>query len=408
MPPRRSPGDGTIYQRPDGRWVAQLEVGVPSGTRRRRTIYGRTRAEVARKLAEAQRARAAGDTTTSSVRLDAWLTYWLDQIAAPRLKPQTLRAYQSVITHYIVPSIGTVRLDKLTPAHVRRVHAHVESLGLSPTTAHHAHRVLSAALTDAVREGRVQRAVTQLVPAPRMAPPTRRALTADEATAVLRAADGDRLASLWMAALLSGARLGELLGLRWAHVNLDVGVVDLAWALQRVPWAHGCPGCGRTPARCPSRRVMIPRGMEYVQLGDSGQCLLRPKTSGSRRIVPLAAPLRQALSLRAMEAAEERTHMYDIDMDLVWCQPTGRPVDSRAAWRAWSDLLARAGVEHRTFHEARHTTATLLLEAGVPTEVISAILGHSEAVTTGRYMHVTDTLARAALDGVGQRLAIGG
>ena len=146
--------------------------------------------------------------------------------------------------------------------------------------------------------------------------------------------------------------------------------------------------------------------MEYVQLGDSGSCLLRPKTAGSRRVVPLAVPLRQALALRGLDVIEERAHMYDIDMDLVWCQENGRPMDGRRAWREWSALLARAGVRHATFHEARHTTATLLLEAGTPTEVISAILGHSEAVTTGRYMHVTDTLARAALEGVGERLAI--
>jgi hypothetical protein len=116
---RRVRGEGSIYRRADGRYSGQLDLGLHAGKRRRRTVYGRTEEEVARKLRDARREVEAGNLNTSSVTVEHWIRYWLDNIAANKLKPRTLATYRSYADRYIVPVLGRKKLDRLTPAHVR-------------------------------------------------------------------------------------------------------------------------------------------------------------------------------------------------------------------------------------------------------------------------------------------------
>jgi len=92
------------------------------------------------------------------------------------------------------------------------------------------------------------------------------------------------------------------------------------------------------------------------------------------------------------------------DMDLVFCQPNGRPIDTRTDWQDWKDLLAEAGVRDARVHDGRHTAATLLLEQGVDVRVVHQILGHSQLSQTQRYTHVTSELAKDATDRMGDAL----
>jgi hypothetical protein len=168
--PRRK-STGALYQRKDGMWCAAIELPSADGQRRRKVI-ARARKDDA--LAALNKAlddlRVAGDLPTASPTLATWLEQWFTRIASKRLKVSTRPAYRSKIDNYIVPSIGRVRLDRLSPAHISRLHDYItEDLGLSPTTALQAHRILAKALTDAEREGRVTRNVAKLVDAPRKA-----------------------------------------------------------------------------------------------------------------------------------------------------------------------------------------------------------------------------------------------
>lgn len=398
--PRRQRGEGAVYLRGDGIWTAQLDLGWRDGKRRRKTIYGKTQAAVIRKLNAAKRDLADhGDIPTAGMTVQRWMTKWLDEVVPghKHMKPSTLKDYRNKVSRYIVPSIGRTRLDKLTPAHVRTVHRHVTDQGLSTTTARQAHRVLSVALTDAMREGIVTRNVASLVTAPSKAPPGRNALSLPEAVALMRQVSTDRYGARWLAALLLGARQGELLGLEWDRCDLTAGTVDLSWQLQRVPYKHACaPPCGRRTAdRCPARVLATLPGLEYRQL-DGNICLQRPKTIGSVRLVPLPDPLVVALRTRREQYLEER-HGYATDHGLVWPRLNGRPTDGHSDWEGWRSHLAAVGIPPMVQHSARHTTATLLLALGVPQEVIMSILGHSDAVTTRGYQHIDLSMQRAAL-----------
>jgi integrase len=412
--PRRKHGEGSVYRRPNGTYAGVVELGLDTeGNRRRRTVYGKTERIVLSKMFELRRQLAEhGDIPTADMTVGKWLTYWLAEIAAKRVKPSTLASYRTAVNTYLIPTIGNKPLSKLSPANVREMHRYITTKtgrrgeALSSTTALNAHRILSAALNDAVREGRVGRNVAALVRAPSKALSGRTGLTAEQAMAVLTVAgQDDRLGSRWLAAFLLGLRQGERLGLRWSYLDLDTGMGDISWSLQRVPWAHGCGGSCRQPARaCPAKVLPVPDGMEYEQLFGN-LVLMRPKTQRSRRVVPLPEPLLLALQARHRQVQAEKP-LYDVDHDLVWCRTDGQPIHPHDDWLDWRALLDAAGVKRVTLHEARHTTATLLLEAGVDAEVVKQILGHSDILTSRSYQHVSVTLARQALAEVAGRLEL--
>lgn len=397
-------GEGSVHQRPNGTWCGQIELGLDaSGKRRRKFLYAKTEAELRKKMKVARRQRDDnGDLDTADLTLGRWLDDWLERIAAKRVKPATLRSYRTAVNHHIKPSIGKVRLSRLGATHIRKMHADItgrpskrSTRTLSTTTAHNAHRVLAAALADAVLEGRVGRNIASIVPAPSKDDSDRLGLTASSAVALLTACPDSR----WLAALLLGLRQGERLGLRWSHVDLDAGIADLAWSLTHVSYAHGCGGaCGLTPRRCPKRHLPIPAGMRHEPL-EGNLVLMAPKTRGSRRIVPLPDPLLHALRAQHDITSGRR-------FDLVWCDDDGSPIEPKQDWQDWQDALKQAGLPKVTLHEARHTCASLLLELGVDVKVIGSILGHSQVTTTRGYQHASVDLSRAALAGLAQRLEL--
>lgn len=407
----RTRGDGAVYQRPNGTWAGQVSLGRDEdGKRRRKTVYGPTKKNVQTQVRSLLRQLDEhGDLPTSDQSLAQWLTYWLDNIAVRRVKPNTFRSYKTAVERHIVPAIGRHRLSRLSVDHLDRLHAYVvDERKLSTTTAHNAHHILSVALNDAVRRNKVPRNIAGLEKAPAKAENQRRSLTYDEAMAVIRAAsDDERMGSRYLAAFLLGARQGECLGLRWQHLDLELGRVDLAWSLQRVPWRHGCdPKCRwKQAAKCPDRRLSVPPGMPHRVLTEN-LVLMRPKTTGSIRTLAMYEPLRVALLLRKAQVDAERPN-YTEDHDLVWCHPDGSPIDPRDDWAAWTALLAKAGVEHVSGHETRHTLATFMLTEGVDPTVVKDMLGHSQIVVTQGYQHVSLALQQDALGRVGHRLELG-
>jgi len=235
----RNKGEGSIYRRAqDGMWCATVELPPLDGKRRRKTLVAKTKADILGKLARTKtELERSGDIPTASQTLETWLTYWLDKVAAKRVRPSTLYTYRRQLEVQVIPVLGKTRLDKLTSAHIRRLHDHMADQGLSSTYALTTHRLLSKALTDAVREGRVGRNVATLVDAPKLGQSDGEALTVDEAITVLDYARAslesdayDPGPVLWATYLLTGIRRSELLALEWDRVS---DVIDLSWQLQQ-------------------------------------------------------------------------------------------------------------------------------------------------------------------------------
>jgi integrase len=396
----REKGTGAIFQRAqDGMWVARLELPSDGTTRRRKTIVRKSKADAIAALREAKKdLERAGDLATSSPTLEQWMNQWLDRIAAPRLKPNTLVAYRGSVTRYIAPSIGNVRLDKLTPQHVRRMHDYARD-GRSSTTALQAHRVLAKALTDAEREGRVTRNVATLVDAPAKAHAVRESLNADEArTLLLSVAEDPQQAAMWSAALLAGLRQGERLGLTRDAIDLDEGIITVSWQLQRLKWEHGCGGtCGKKRGgSCPDRTVNIPAGQEAHRI-HGGLWHLRPKSRAGWRQVPIAPLLHEVLT-RYLDDHQPG------DRGLIFTRPDGHPIDPSDDTAAWDQSLRDAGLPDVVLHSARHTTATLLHALGADEQTRMQILGHSSATVTAGYTHIANSITADYMGRLGDLL----
>lgn len=410
MTNRRSRGDGALFQRGDGMWVGRVDLGWKDGKRRSKTVYGSTKTQCQEKLKAAKAEVAKGNRLTASMTVGPWLERWLTEVlpATGRVRPQTLRNYRSYADQYLVPALGRVRLDRLEPQHVRDLHAHVRGKGLSETTVGHAHRILSTALADAMREGLVFRNVVSLVPKPAEARADVRSLSLVETQRFFAAVDGDRNASRWHMAFLMGTRQGETLGLQRSLIDLETGTLDVSWQLQRIPWAHGCanarqcdgyhPRLGAT--RCPDRRLATLPGFEYRHLRGN-LCLVRPKTAGSERLLPIPGPL-----LVSFNEHLERTAGEPNPHGLMWTTDGVAPIEAAADRKQWHSVLAAADIPDTNQHAARHTTNTLLIELGVPEDVRMMILGQSTAAANQRYSHADLEVKRRALETLGAQLRL--
>lgn len=401
---RRTYGDNALfYSETKGLWIARIDLGWNTdGKRKRWEAASKTRNGALAKLRKARsEITTTGSIPTKGSPTSAWIETWLTEIVRPKVKPGTYTDYRQTCARHITPRIGKVPIDQLTPSHVRSVYQGVLT-ATSVGNANKVHRVLRAALSDAEREGLVTRNVAKLVKTT-ASKVTRGSLTTDQAKVILAKSVDDPMHSRYIAALLTGARQGELLGLQWDRVDLDAATIDISWQLQRMNYRHGCTGKGacrsKRAASCPQRELDVPPGFEFTPL-QGAAVLTRPKSAKGIRLLPIPSVLVEALRRRRRESiATLNPH------GLVWTDAAGGPVDDRKDLAAWYVLLAALELPAVPIHSARHTTATLLMELGVDVTIIQAIMGHSQATTTQAYQHADLTMARKAMDALGESLA---
>ncbi|GGU32794.1 hypothetical protein GCM10010274_19820 [Streptomyces lavendofoliae] len=232
---KRNPnGAGTITQRKDGRFQAAVYVLQPDGTRARKFAYGKTWAECDAKRRELlDKADNGIPVPTRSAKLSEWLPYWLDNVVQPRRKLSTYDKYETHVRLHLVPGIGSKRLESLSVADVRRFLVQLEKK-TTAATAKESHRVLRTALTAACREELITRNVATLVEPPRSKARELSPWSLDETLDFLAAARRDRLYAAFVLAIAMGLRRGELIGLRWADVDLDRRVLCVRQQIQQI------------------------------------------------------------------------------------------------------------------------------------------------------------------------------
>lgn len=366
---RRGHGEGTIHHRSDGRWVATEDLGWVNGKRKRKSVYGKTRREVAEKLARIQKDKREGFPLGDDRQdMAQFLTNWLTG-AKPTIGPATWMRYEQYVRCHALPAIGSVRLTALSAQHLQELYADRLAAGLSPTTVKHLHRVISRALSQAVRQGLVARNVASLVDPPKTPRHKMQTLSSEQARVLLAAARGDRLEAVYVLALSTGMRQGEILGLRWSDVDLD------------------------------QQRLQI-RGT--LQHRDGQLVVGEPKTASSRRQVVLSTTAIDALRRHRSAQAEERLRLGEgwVDSDFVFTNQLGGPIDAgNLRSREFQPLLERAGLPKIRFHDLRHTAATLLLGEGVHPKIVSEMLGHAQvSITLDTYSHATPSMHHEAAD----------
>ena len=233
---RRGRGEGSIYQRSDGTWCGTYSAGYnANGKRIRRTVFGTTKEDVAGKMARVQSSKLDGTLTeTSKIRLSAYLERWLKDAARPTIRRTTHANYKCVIDNHINTRIGGILLQKLNPAHVQGLYAEMERASVSAHVRRMTHAVLRRALKQAVKWGLVIRNVCDAVDPPRVTKRSVTPLTADQVHKLLKTAEKDRFHALYVLAIGSGLRLGELFGLHWQHVDLKAQALNVCQALQEL------------------------------------------------------------------------------------------------------------------------------------------------------------------------------
>lgn len=375
---RRGRGEGSLWQRRDGRWEGRVQLGwSPEGRRMYRAVIAPTQAETVRRLADLRRQLAAGlPATDQRLTVAAYLMRWLDD-AGPRLRPSTLTRYKGLVRGQLVPRLGRVKLHALAPSDVARMMAAVQADGLSPRTAGHCRAVLRCALADAERDGLVGRNAARLADAPRLPVPTPVVLEPTDVWAILDAmADDPPLRRLATVAITTGLRIGEQLGLRWADLD--------------------------TERRCLTVRTTLQRTAGAYSLGE-------PKSTASRRVVPLPdAALEVLRDERKAQAAAQLAaggRWHQPIPGLVFTTATGRPCNGSGILHRFQAALAAADLSKLRWHDLRAAHGSLMLAEGADISVVSRKLGHSSVALTARhYGGVADTLQRAAADRLGLAL----
>jgi integrase len=373
---RRGNGEGTITRRKDGRWEARYYVPTVNGTKRK-TIYGKTQAEVRDKLTKALSDRIDGIVyDDENMTVGEYLDGWLKGSVKGSVRQSTYDRDTILVNNHIKPILGGLKLKKLNSAHVQSFYRDRLDAGLSASTVHKMHDILRRGLAQATKWHLVPRNVADVVKPPRPVPMEMVALSADETRRLLEAAGGDRLEALYVLAVHTGMRQGELLALRWQDVDLENAVVSV-------------------------RRTLTRSGGK-VAFGE-------PKTNKSRRSIYLTPQAVNALrthlerQLRDMEILGDRYQ----DQGLVFTTDTGAPINpSNLRQRNFAQLLKRASLPHMRFHDLRHTCATLLLSRGVHPKFVQELLGHATiAITLDTYSHVMPSMGDATAKALEDALA---
>jgi len=353
---KRANSEGSVYRRKgDGLYVATLRL--ENGTRR--AFAGRTRA-IATAKAEAAKAEIirTGSLATGRESAGAYLARWVESIRAT-VRPNTHDGYERTLRLHVIPELGHIALRRLGPADLAAAYQRMLDKGLSPRSVQLAHVILHRALRQAERWGLVNRNVARLVDPPRPERTEIRPLSPDELRTLLEAARGDHHEALYVVAVTTGMRWGELTGLRWRDVDLAAGVVTVRQQAQRT------------------------RG---------GWAFVEPKTAKGRRAITI--PALAVAALRQQRGDGDAVVQLPIPDALVFPNEAGRPLERQNfARRHFRPLLDRAGLRPIRFHDLRHSAATLLLSEGVHPKVVQERLGHATISTTmDIYSHVMPTM----------------
>ncbi len=377
---RRGNNEGSIYKDKQGRWRGVVSMPSADGKYKRKYIYGKSRKEVSEKMNELL-SQLSTNTYVEPNRttLYDWLCLWLETYCKNEVRMTTYVNYETYVHKHIKNSIGGYELCKLNTLIIQQFYNEKSRKGridgkggLSPKTIKNMHDMLHKALAQAVSLDMIAKNPADAAVLPKRKKVEMRYFTVEEQKQLQEALKGHRLEMPILLALYTGLRQGELLGLPWKNVQLDLNgqsYIKITQTLNRV----------KNPDETAPNRTIL-------QINE-------PKTIHSVRTIPLLPEIAEKLSrYREAQTAYFRSHHLP-DSDFVFTSVTGTPIEPRDFQRDFKKILEQNSIRVINVHGLRHTFATRSLESGMNVKTLSAILGHSNVgFTLSTYAHVTESL----------------
>ncbi len=370
MGKKRGAGEGSITQRKDGLWQGAVTIGrTEHGGQCRKYFYGKTRAEVSKKITETLKELNEGSwiNSATSPSIRQWMNSWLFTYKRHNLKQTTFEQYETLLRKHLYPALGDVKISELTADKLQLLYNKMKNDGLSAKTIRTLNVVLHAGLKQAIWNGLINKNITEQIALPRREISEMRVLSKEEQERLFEVLYDDRMGGAIIFSLLSGVRRGELLSLKWSDIDWDKRLVHIR----------------RTVNRVKNYDIKAPRKTKLV--------ISETKTAKSRRIIPIIDYLYEILIKQKKKQDEEKMLAGDLyeDNDLVFATEIGRIIDPGNYNRTLSRISKRAGVAHVNPHSLRHTFATRCLESGIDLKVLQELMGHSSITVTGDvYAHV--------------------
>lgn len=377
MSRKRQNGEGSIYQRSNGSWAAVYTNGVkPDGKPNRKWIYGKTAAEVREKLNKVTAQLREGTyIEPEKLTVSAWLTIWLENyVRRPGAKESTGDEYERVAVNRIIPYLGGNKLQKLRPEQLQKWINELSGK-YSPASVRNAHRVLSIALKQAIKNRLILFNPAQEAILPKMDSKIKnpaQPLSEAEQEQLLKALPDTTAGRVLAFLIYTGLREGECCALTWANVSKDA--ISVRQTVLRIK--NRGEGTNKTVRRFDT-----------------------PKTDTSIRDIPLTPSAQAIITKQRTTQAEAALKTGQPMPEFVFATATGNVLEGAYLTKTLYNVCKRIGIPRRSPHDLRHTFGTRLNERGVDANTIARLMGHSNPTTTMNiYIHTDDAQLRRAMD----------
>ena len=384
MAKRRSNGEGSIVKNIRNGvqvgWRASITIGTDDkGKLIRKQFTGKTQQDVKNKLQEYKKQMLMGVLNEDKLTVSDWFYSWLFDYRKQDLKPKSFQRYHGIYKNYIENTdFGNIKLNDLRTTHLQRHYKKLLNNGATPTTIRQINTNLKTCLNEAERQGYIQKNWCKLVTLPKKEDNKEvKVLTKREQEKFLEAIKGHELELLYIVALGTGLRIGEILGLKWSDIDFKNNELHVNRSLQKAAIYEG-------------DKIARYEVQETT-----------PKTKNSLRTIPVPQNIIKKLRAHKKEQNELILLLqeeYD-NKNYVFCNKLGKPIEDKRPGRNLKTILTSIGIEPIKFHGLRHTYATRLFEAGIPPKTVQHLMGHSDIETTMNiYTHVMKEQKLEAVD----------
>ena len=383
---KRANNEGTVYQRPDGTWVAQITVSYDpiTGKPRRRTFYGKTKSEVMNKKNNALLDLAKGIyIEPTNITLGEWIQEWLND-RKPHIAESSYNVYEMLIRAHIEPALGKVKLKDLQTRRIQKllneklVTGRIDGKGgLAPRSVRYIYQAINGCLNQAVKERIIPYNPAEYCELPRQEYKEIKVFSQEQLKKFLQVAKekSPHYAAFYLD-IATGLRRGELLGLKWDDIDFE------------------------------KRSISVTR--QLVRSKKDGLIFKSLKTKKSKRTITVDNTIITVLKVHKTKQNKTKLALGELfqDSNLLFCTDFGTPLEPRNFYRHFCLLLEKATLPHIRLHDLRHLYTTIALESGVDLKTVSSILGHSSIKLTGDiYAHITDKMQTEAAIRVGNTIA---